>query len=136
MSAEAYKRALFRSWCEAVTVAPFVPTINVNDRPLVTSDVWFTAEWQPDQVVPLAYCGVIEETGLIGLVVAGEPNAGDQAVAGASDAIVAELMARIDPQGMLTLERAGATSEHSAGTADRWYRLFTPLEYRFITGGP
>lgn len=136
MSGEAYKRALVRGWCDAVTAAPFVPTINDNDRPADGAPSWFTVVWEPDSVEPIAYCGVVQETGALNVIVGGEPNLGDAGVAAASDAVVAELLANADPQGQLTLERASGTAEHSAGTADRWYRLQTPLSYRYINGGP
>jgi hypothetical protein len=132
VSAEAYKRDLVRGWCRAITAAPFVDTVNVNARPPLTAPVWFTVQWQAHAVAPITYSGVTEETGELGVIVAGEPNLGDQAVAEASGAIVAELLARTDPQGHLTLERAGATTEHSDR---RWYRLFTPLRYRLISDG-
>lgn len=135
MSAEAYKRDLVRGWCEAVVAAPFIATINENERP-ADGATWFTVIWEPDTVEAIAYCGVVQETGALNVIVGGEPNLGDGVVAAASDAVVAELLARADPQGQLVLERANGTAEHSAGTADRWYRLQTPLAYRYINGGP
>lgn len=134
MSGEAYKRELVRAWCNDVIAAPFVETINDNDKPL--PGVWFTIVWEPDNVEPIAFCGVLEETGLLNVIVGGPPGGGDTTVATASDAIVGELLANSDPQFALTLERAQGTAEHSAGSADRWYRLQTPLQYRYITGGP
>lgn len=136
MSAEAYKRDLVRTWCGAVTAAPYVPTINDNAQPLDSAATWFTVEWLADQVDQIGYCGVVQETGLLNVIVAGEPNLGDSLVAIACDEIVAELLAQADPQGQFTLERAGAPVEESNGTADRWYRLRVPLEYRLISGGP
>lgn len=136
MSAEAYKRDLVRRWCEAVTVAPFVPTINANTQPLESTPTWFTVKWGADDVETIGYCGVIQETGLLSVIVAGEPNLGDSLVAIALDEIVAELTANVDPEGQFTFERAGAPVEESDGTADRWYRLNVPLEYRLISGGP
>jgi len=135
MSGEAYKRGLVRGWCDAVAAAAFVPTINDADRP-ADGAPWFTIVWEPDTVEPIAYCGVAMETGALTVIVGGEPGNGDAAVAAASDAVVAELLANADPQGQLTLERANGTAEHSSGTADRWYRLQTPLAYRYINGGP
>jgi len=132
---EAYKRALVRGWCDEVLGAAFVATINDNDRP-ADSSAWFTVVWESDTVEPIAFCGIVQETGSLNVIVGGEPNAGDAIVAAASDAVVAELLARVDPEGQLVLERASGTAEHSAGTADRWYRLNTPLTYRYITGGP
>jgi hypothetical protein len=132
---EAYKRDLVRGWCAAIGAPPFVPTINDNATPPDGAALWFTIVWEPDQVEPIAYCGVTQEIGLLAVIVAGEPNQGDQAVASASDAIVAALMANADPENALTLERASATVEHSNGAADRWYRLRTPIDYRFVTGG-
>lgn len=132
---EAYKRALVHGWCQAVTAAEFVSTINDADRP-DGAPLWFTVEWEPDNVEPIAYCGIVQETGLLNVVVGGEPGLGDAGVATASDAVVAELLANADPESFLTLERANGTAEHSAGTADRWYRLNTPISYRYISGGP
>lgn len=131
---EAYKRDLVDSWCEAVGVA-YVPTINSNEKPELGETLWFTVAWEPEDTQPINFCGGLQETGQLILVVAGEPNLGDQAVATASDQIVAALLANVDPQKALTLERAGATAEHSAGTADRWYSLRTPIDYRLISGG-
>lgn len=136
MSAEAYKRVLVRTWCEAVTAAPFVPTVNDNAQPPETAATWFTVEFGGDVVEAIAFCGVVQETGQVDLIVAGEPNLGDSLVAIACDEISAELLANSDPQGQFVLERAGAPVEHSNGTADRWYRLRVPLEYRLISGGP
>jgi hypothetical protein len=133
---EAYKRALVMGWCQAVTAAPFVPTINDNAKPEPQMSSWFTIIWEPDQIETIGYCGVTQETGLLNLIVGGEPNLGDALVAEKSDAIRAELMAQVDPARQFTLERAQATAEESAGSADRWYRLRTPLDYRFVTGGP
>lgn len=132
---ERYKRELVRGWCEAVAAAVFVPSINENDRP-ADGLPWFTVVWETDAVEPIAYCGVVQETSSLNVIVAGEPNQGDALVAAASDAILAELLGNADPQGQLTLERSIGTAEHSAGTADRWYRLQTPLAYRYINGGP
>src|SRR4029077_12416322 len=136
MSAEAYKRDLVAGWCAAVTAAPFVPTINNNATPDGSSATWFTVEWGADQVEQIGYCGIVQETGQLSVIVAGEPNLGDSLVAIACDEIVAELLAQADPEKQFTLERAGATAEHSNGSADRWYRLLVPLEYRLISGGP
>jgi len=133
---EAYKRSLVRGWCQAVTAAPFVQTINVNDKPLVTAPTWFTVVWEPDAAEIIGYCGISQEIGQLNIIVAGEPNLGDGPVAAAMDAIVAELMAKADPENQFVIERAQATAEESAGTADRWYRLRTPLDYRYLTGGP
>ena len=135
---EARKRDLVRGWCEGVPGVAFVPTVNENDRPpdLSPSQTWFTVVWEPDTVEPIGFCGVMQETGALNVIVGGEPNMGDGAVATSSDAIVAELLAQEDPLRQLTLERANGTAEHSAGTADRWYRLNTPISYRYITGGP
>jgi hypothetical protein len=136
MSGEAYKRELVRGWCDAVTAAAFVSTINDPERPADVPAPWFTIVWEPDTVEAIAYCGVTQETGALNVIVGGEPGNGDAVVAEASDAVVAALLANADPQGQLTLERTNGTAEHSAGTADRWYRLQTPLAYRYITGGP
>jgi hypothetical protein len=130
---EAYKRDLVRGWCDAVAAAPFVPTVNANDKP--AAPMWFTIEWQPDELEAIAYCDVRQETGLLNVICAGEPAKGDGELAAIADAVLAELMANADPLGQLTLERVNATTEHSAGTADRWYRLATPIAYRFITHG-
>lgn len=133
---EAYKRELVRGWCEAVAAAEFVPTINQADRP-ADDGAWFTIVWEPDTTETIAFCGVVEETGLLNVIVGGDPGEGDQAVAMASDGVVTALLANIDPEQALTLERAQGTAEHSAGSADRWYRLQTPVSYRYITnGGP
>lgn len=133
---EAYKRSLIDGWCNDVLAAPFVETINdAADRP-PAAGVWFTIIWEPDNVEPIAYCGVIQETGALNVIVGGEPGQGAATVAQASDAVVAELLANVDPQGQFIFERTNGTAEHSAGSADRWYRLQTPLAYRYITGGP
>lgn len=132
---EAYKRDLVATWCQAIPAAPFVPTINDNAKPALGALLWFTVAWEPDAVETIGYCGVQQETGQLVVVVGGEPNVGDQAVAVASDSIVGALMAAVDPQGALTLERAGAPIENSAGAADRWYSLRTPIDYRLISGG-
>jgi hypothetical protein len=130
---EAYKRALVEGWCETIAAAPYVPTINANTKPELGETLWFTVAWEPDAVEAIAYCGVTQETGQLVVVVAGEPNQGDQAVATAADAIVTALLERTDLSGQLTLERAGATIENSAGAADRWYSLRTPIDYRLIS---
>lgn len=136
MSAEAYKRELVRAWCGSIGAAPFVATINDNEKPPSGAAIWWTVKWSPDLVEPIAFCGVTQETGTLDVVVAGAPNLGDGAVAAALDAIVLELLAKEDPEGLFTLEAAGAPTEDSAGTADRWYRLVVGLDYRLITGGP
>jgi hypothetical protein len=133
---EAYKRELVRGWCLSIAPPPFVETINNNATPPAGAPVWWTIEWEPDQVEPIAYCGVVQETGLLAVIVAGDPNVGDQAVAGAMDAIVPALLAKVDPLAALTLERAQATVEHTSGGADRYYRLRTPIDYRLVNGGP
>lgn len=133
---EAYKRELVKGWCQAVTAARFVPTINDNERPAADVPTWWTVTWTPDLVEPIAFCGVTQETGTLNVIVNGAPNLGDQAVAQALDAIVLELLAREDGQAQLFLERAGTPIEDSAGTADRWYRLVAPIEYRYFSGGP
>ncbi len=131
---EAYKRDLVDSWCADAGVA-YVPTINVNQKPTIGEALWFTVAWEPEDTQPINFGGDTEETGLLAVIVAGEPNLGDQAVATAADQIVAALLAKVDATGALTLERAGTPAEHSAGTADRWYSLRTPIEYRLISGG-
>jgi len=132
---EAYKRELVRGWCEAVTAAVFVQTINDADRPAGAAP-WFTVQWEVDAVEVIGYCGVSQETGQLNIIVGAGPGGGDAEVAAATDDVVAELLANVDPQGQLTLERANGTTEHSAGSADRWYRLNTPISYRYVTGGP
>jgi len=130
---EAYKRGLVRGWCDAVAASPFVPTVNDAAKPPATSPTWWTIEWAADELETIAYCDVRQETGVLTVIAAGEPAMGDAGVAAKLDAIVAELMANVDPQSRFVIERPGATTEHSAGTADRWYRLATPLAYRFVT---
>lgn len=127
---EGYKRDLVRTWCHRAPMQ-FVETINEAPPPALAAP-WFTIEFAPETTEAVTFAGGVLERGVLQVIFAGPPGAGDALLSQAQE-VVDSLMGEIDPDAALVLELANPPFEATAGGADHFYRVMVGIDYTFAS---
>lgn len=126
-----YGRTKTRQWTqETATLTGFAFYDTVNQAQDPTDAVWWTVEFNAEAFEG-TFCqrGYLEE-GFVLLTVMAEPGTGDTGAITAMEQILPDIMSKIDPSQRLVFESHEPLREGSDGSADRWYRVSVPINYR------
>lgn len=127
-----YVRNTARAWATAAGVANGIPFHDAINRDVDPAEpLWFTALFDAQSNNGQTFCfpGKYLENGMIDLVFAGVPGAGDEALLSKLEPTVAAFCQSVDLSGRLILGQYEPVEEILSGTADRWYRLTVAVQY-------
>ena len=125
-----YVRNLVRTWCGQTAAAvsvPFFDTVNQEQKP--TDDRWFSVRFGADYHEGNFCEAAFLENGFIEVMVFARAGTGDIQAVVALEAIVPDLMSKVDPSNRLKLESYEPIREASDGSAESHYRVSSAINY-------
>lgn len=101
---------------------------SVNRALEADEPLWCTAMFSILNREEVTYCRDKEETGIVHVVVSGQPGRGDEAIIEAAEKIIEAAVGWEDPNGRLLFSDGGAVDDNTVGG---YYTYSVSLQYDF-----
>lgn len=125
-----YVRDIAREWVIKDSPIPYYDTINIEEDP--QDRFWCTLEFNHEFTEVDTYCRSQKESGVIDIIVSGQPGTGDSDVLEYATTIAENFMKNEDPLGKLTLENDQAPEEYSGGDSNKYYQVTVGIAYTYM----